>query len=391
VIVNARDVSERERYEASLRESQKLESIGRLAGGVAHDLNNILMVIGTEVQLAQADDPDAVRLALDQISAATDRAADLTRQLLTFARRQAVQPRLVDVGEVVAGTTRMAGRLVPASITLRVAPAQPGLHVMIDPTQLEQVIMNLVVNARDAIGDAGEIALAVGERPLAADEEVGVSAGRYVTITVRDTGTGIPEAVRPHVFEPFYTTKAEGEGTGLGLATSYGIVRQAGGCLRFDTIVGEGSTFEVLLPVAAGTPGVVADALPVRGQAAGEGVLVVEDDSALRALEVRALTAAGFTVFEAADGLAALACFEANPGVRVLVTDVIMPRLGGRELARRLRTLDPSLAILFLSGYPGDVAFEFTLPTGARFLQKPASPKEIVRVVQELAVRPIAD
>jgi PAS domain S-box-containing protein len=388
VIVNARDVSERERLESSLREAQKLESVGRLAGGVAHDLNNILMVIGSEVQLAYDDAPEEVRTALHHIGDATDRAADLTRQLLTFARRRAVQPRVVDVGEAIAGTARMAGRLLPASITLHVEPADAGLTALIDPTQLEQVAMNLIVNARDAIAGAhaesGQVTLAVRERALAEDEEPGMPPGRYVAFTVQDTGAGIPDDVRPHVFEPFFTTKAEGDGTGLGLATSYGIVRQAGGCVRFESTVGAGTTFEVLLPYADGSQVTRTADAPASSPARGEVVRVGEAVDAGRALEVRALTRAGFTVHEAADGAAAIACAEALPTLRVLVSDVIMPRVGGRELARRLRARDASLGVLFLSGYPGDPEFERSLPEGARFLQKPVSPDELVRVVLEL-------
>jgi CheY-like chemotaxis protein len=306
---------------------------------------------------------------------------------------------VVDVGEAIAGTARMAGRLLPASITLHVEPADAGLTALIDPTPLEQVAMNLIVNARDAIAGAhaesGQVTLAVRERALAEDEEPGMPPGRYVAFTVQDTGAGIPDDVRPHVFEPFFTTKAEGDGTGLGLATSYGIVRQAGGCVRFESTVGAGTTFEVLLPYADGSQVTrTADApaspppprapAPPASPARGEVVLVVEDDDAVRALEVRALTRAGFTVHEAADGAAAIACAEALPTLRVLVSDVIMPRVGGRELARRLRARDASLGVLFLSGYPGDPEFERSLPEGARFLQKPVSPDELVRVVLEL-------
>lgn len=385
VIMNARDVSERERLEASLREAQKLESLGRLAGGVAHDLNNILMVIGGEAQLAADDATPQVRASLQEITSATDRAAALTRQLLTFARRQRVQPRVVNVSDVVDGVVRMAGRLVPASIELeQVAPTVP-LPVLIDPAQLEQVVMNLVVNARDAIHGAGRITVELGERTLPERVAPDLPAGRYVAITVRDTGTGIPDEARAYVFEPFYTTKAQGEGTGLGLATSYGIVTQAGGSIRFESALAGGTTFEVLLPLTTDAPAATVETLSALPRVTGARVLLVEDDVNVRTVAMRALLAAGFEVREAADGVEALDLFAAVGGVRVLVTDVIMPRLGGRELARQLRERDPGLAILFLSGYPGDPEFERTMPSGARFLQKPVSPHELARAVQELA------
>ncbi len=384
VIVNARDIGERERLEASLRESQKLESVGRLAGGVAHDLNNILMVIGTQAQMALDEASGELREGLLEITSATGRAADLTRQLLTFARRQVVAPRVIDASEVVSRTARMAARLVPASIDFRLVPAAADHHVLADPVQVEQVVMNLLVNARDAITERGRIELALGERDVAADEEAGVVPGRYVTITVSDTGAGIPEAVRPHLFEPFFTTKTLGEGTGLGLATSYGIVRQAGGFIRVESTVGAGSTFTVFLPAAApeAVPRVTEE--PPLPRAHGELVLVVEDDPAVRAIEVRALARAGFAVREAADGAEALARFDPSDGIRVLVTDVVMPRLGGVELSRQLRGRDPALGVLVLSGYPGEGSFLSTLPPDAAFLQKPVTPGELVRQVHAL-------
>jgi PAS domain S-box-containing protein len=386
VIVNARDVAERERLEASLRESQKLESVGRLAGGVAHDLNNILMVIGSQAQMALEDAPDELRDALREITGATDRAADLTRQLLTFARRQVVAPRVIDASEAVTRMARMAARLVPASIDFRLVPSAADHFVLADPVQVEQVVMNLVVNARDAITERGQIELSVGEQEVAAGEEPGIAAGRFVTIRVRDTGGGIPEAARPHLFEPFFTTKALGEGTGLGLATSYGIVRQAGGFIRVDSVLGEGSTFTVFLPAA--DPEAVprqADEPPLP-RANGELVLVVEDDAAVRALEVRALERAGFQVLEASDGGEALTRYASRADIQVVVSDVVMPRIGGVELSRRLRNADPSLGVLLLSGYPGEGGFLSTLPAGAAFLQKPVAPGELVRQVHSLTV-----
>jgi len=391
VIMNARDVSERERLEMSMREAQKLESLGRLAGGVAHDLNNILMVIDGEAQLALEDAPVEVRDSLHVITSATDRAAALTRQLLTFARRQRVQPSVVNVTKLVDGVVRLAERLVPKSMELQQIVLTSELQVLIDAAQLEQVVMNLLVNARDAIRDDGQITVVLGDRTFTEDLTPDMPAGRYVSITVRDTGTGISDDVRPYVFDPFYTTKAEGEGTGLGLSTSYGIVRQAGGSIRFESTPMVGTTFEVLLPLTTQVPAPATEALPALPPVTGARVLLVEDDANVRKITTRVLMAAGFEVHAAADGVQALELFSVVGDVQMLVTDVIMPRLGGRELARRLRERAPRLPILFVSGYPGDPDFEQTMPRGARFLQKPVSPDELVRAVQELAVRPIAD
>ncbi len=383
-IVNGRDVSERERLEASLREAQKLESVGRLAGGVAHDLNNVLMIIGSEAQLLSNGASAEVSEGLREISAATDRATELTRQLLTFARRQVVQPRVMNVSDAISNTARMAARLVRESIEFRLVPPAADHFALIDPTQLGQVVINLLVNARDAIPDQGTIELSVRERSLVPLEAPGMPPGQYVAITVRDTGVGIRDADRALLFEPFFTTKSQGEGTGLGLATSYGIVRQAGGCILVESTVGRGSTFEVLLPSAERVDISTETASPAAPRAQGEWVLVVEDEPTLRALQVRALTSAGFRVAQAADGIAALDRHAENHGIRVVVTDVIMPRMGGVEAARRLREQDASLGILFLSGYPGELDFLETLPAGCRFLQKPVAMHELVKAVHAL-------
>jgi CheY-like chemotaxis protein len=298
-----------------------------------------------------------------------------------------VQPRVINVSELVDDVVRMAGRLVPSSIELLYQPPSTAPAVLIDPTQLEQVVMNLIVNARDAIQDGGRITVEIGE--CAADDATASDAPDhgYVTITVRDTGTGIPDDVRPYVFEPFYTTKMQGEGTGLGLSTSYGIVRQAGGSIRFESAPSGGTSFEVRLPMTTQAPAPAIEAPAAPRRVTGARVLLVEDDDSVRTTATRVLQGAGFDVRAAANGADALEIFARDGGVRVLVTDVIMPRVSGRALAVQLRERAPELAVLFLSGYLEDPEFERSMPEGARFLQKPVSPKELARVVQELADR----
>jgi len=385
VIINARDVGERARLEASLRESQKLESVGRLAGGIAHDLNNILTVIAGHAQLSLPASTGLVREGLVEIGAASRRAADLTRQLLSFARRQVVAPRVFNVYDTVSGTARMAARLLPESITFHITPSAADHYAFADPGQVEQVVMNLVVNARDAIRGGGEITLDVDHTTVDPGEDPEAPAGHYVTIAVSDTGSGMTEQVLTHLFEPFFTTKAMGEGTGLGLATSYGIVRQAGGFIRVSSELGVGSTFTVYLPEVAAPAESPDTVLPSEAPVAdGEVVLLVEDDDAVRALQATVLTGSGFRVISAGDGREALQLADANPDVCILVSDVVMPRMGGLELARRLRVRFPQLGILLLSGYPGEVDFLSTLPPGAEFLQKPVSPSELVKRVHRL-------
>jgi len=386
VIVNARDVGERARLEASLRESQKLESVGRLAGGIAHDLNNILTVISGHAQLNLSTATGTVREGLVEIGAASRRAADLTRQLLSFARRQVVAPRVFNVYETVTSTARMAARLVPESIAFRLAPCAADHYAFADPGQVEQVVMNLVVNARDAIRDRGTITLEVDHTTVDPGEDPEAAPGHYVTIAVSDSGSGMTEQVLTHLFEPFFTTKAMGEGTGLGLATSYGIVRQAGGFIRVSSELGVGSTFTVYLPeVAAPSEAHDVSAPLAAPVAAGEVILLVEDDDAVRALQSTVLTGSGFRVITARDGREALQLADANPELCVLVSDIVMPRMGGIELARRLRERFPQLGILLLSGYPGEVDFLSSLPAQTEFLQKPVSPAELVRRVHRLA------
>ncbi|MGE0815524.1 MAG: ATP-binding protein [Vicinamibacterales bacterium] len=384
IIVNARDLAERDRLEATVREAQKLECVGRLAGGVAHDLNNILTVICGTAELGQADCGDpSVRQAFGEITNASARAADLTRGLLSFARRQVVAPVAFDVTEAVRRVGRMAERLLPETIEFHVVE-RGGPHVVsADPGQVEQVVMNLVVNARDAIVGPGVIEVTIGDADITPQNRADAAPGRYVTIAVRDTGTGIPDHVRPYLFEPFFTTKVVGEGTGLGLATSYGIIRQSGGFITVASMPGQGATFVVHLPEECQKAPTVDTVAKEIASARGEAVLVVEDDPQVRRVGVMALQSAGFRVIEARDGIEGLARASGEP-LRVLVTDMVMPRMGGLDLLRRIRDGQPNVGVLLVSGYPGDPNLLRSLPARTSFLQKPYSPAELTANVHAL-------
>jgi two-component system, cell cycle sensor histidine kinase and response regulator CckA len=379
VIGNARDITDRRRAEEQLHEAQKLESIGRLAGGVAHDFNNLLTVIMTCVEdlkeaLAagepvNADDVDAV-------GAASERARELTRQLLAFARRQTVTPVPLDLNSVVHGTERLLRRVLGEHIEL-VASLQPELWpVRCDTGQMEQVILNLAVNARDAMPGGGKLTIEsanvdIDESHLASRPSVRV--GPCVRLSIRDSGQGMPPEVQAHVFEPFFTTKTKGHGTGLGLATVYGIVKQSGGSLHVESEVGRGTTFELYFPRIAGQAVARAPAPAVTASDGTETVLVVEDDPRVREVAVRSLRAGGYRVLAARDGRDALDVTARTPvPVDLLVTDVIMPGLSGRAVAEELRRGHPDLRVLYVSGYVDDaIGQNGVLDATIEFLPKP--------------------
>jgi PAS domain S-box-containing protein len=393
------DLTDHRRAERALRESeerfrqsQKLEAVGRLAGGVAHDFNNLLTVIlscaGALVELCPGDDPR--RVEAQEIGDAARRASHLTRQLLAFSRRQASSPTALDVGAVAAGMESLLRRLIGEDVALEIV-REPALgRVLADAGQLEQVILNLAVNARDAMPTGGRIRIEVANLDATAPEDaarLGAPPGRHVTLAVRDTGTGMSAETRSHLFEPFFTTKEKGKGTGLGLATVYGIVRQAGGDVRVESAPGQGTRFLVLLPCVEDGAGASASAVdgaeaPPRGT---ETVLLVEDDARVRAATGRALRAAGYTIIEAADGEEALARAEAAPALDVLVTDVVMPRLGGPALAERLRARHGPIRTLFVSGYAEEGLLQRELEGGAaRILWKPFTAATLARAVRAL-------
>jgi len=387
----AGDVTERQNLEAQLRQAQKMESVGQLAGGVAHDFNNILTVIqGHTSLLAMGKLPDEALDSARQIGLAADRAANLTRQLLTFSRRQIIQPKNLDLNEVVNNMTRMLRRLLGEDITLQVnyAPSLPLIHA--DPGMMEQILMNLSVNARDAMPKGGKLFIdTVNARVTEADAKrnAGASAGEYVCLTVRDTGKGIPPEVMPHIFEPFFTTKDVGKGTGLGLATVYGIVQQHRGWLKVSSQPGKETTFEIFLPALATRGGFATAPAPepvIRGGT--ETVLVVEDEPPLRQLVSSVLQRYGYRVLEANSGVEAIPVWlEYQDEISLLLTDMVMPHgVSGRELAERLRGDKPSLKVIYSSGYSlAVVGTDMVLREGLNFLQKPYNPRKLAQAVRD--------
>jgi PAS domain S-box-containing protein len=389
-IAVSRDVTARKAIEQQLQQSQKLESVARLAGGVAHDFNNLLTAIlaGVDVLLSRIPAGGPLREGVQEIDEAARRAAALTRQLLVFSRKEVAQPALVDLNEIVAGMARMLRRLISEDIELSTVAAAGVGRVRADPGQLEQVILNLAVNARDAMPRGGKLTIeTVSVTVDAATARVHeVSPGRQVMLQVTDTGCGMSPEVQAHLFEPFFTTKEAGKGTGLGLSTVYGIVRQAGGWVALRSRPGAGTVFRVYLPEAEAPGARPADVAARREGPAPRGtetVLLVEDDAMVRRVAVRTLRGAGYTVLEASGGDEAL---RAAAGARVdlMVTDLVMPHMGGEALARRFRAEHPRARVLLISGYTDHEVDPAALGRGVAFLQKPFTPQALARTVREL-------
>ena len=385
VIAMAEDVTEQRQLEEQLRQSQKLEAIGRLAGGVAHDFNNMLTAIGgyTALALEHAPDGSVLHGDLEEIRKATDRAALLTRQLLAFSRKQVLMPELLNLNGIVLELESMLRPLIgeDVELTTKLDPALGPIEA--DPGQLHQVVMNLVVNARDAMPTGGSIAIETANADVGENDDA-IEPGRYVTLTVRDSGEGIDEDTLGQIFEPFFTTKESGKGTGLGLATVYGIVKQSGGYVAVESEVGSGSAFTMYLrradgvvqqpaPVVALEPAALEPAAPAFAPALPEAttVLVVEDEEVIRGLVDQVLRGEGYDVILAADGAEALErAREAR--VDVLLTDLSMPGIGGRELAERLREGRPELKVMFMSGFADTETFAGgAIPAATAFLEKP--------------------
>ncbi len=390
----ARDVTERKSLEEQLRQSQKMEAVGRLAGGVAHDFNNLLTVIsGYGAQAISAIDPASELYGeLREINSAADRAAGLTRQLLAFSRRQVLQPQAFDLNSVVGDMDRMVRRLLGENIELRTVLAQDESWIYADRGQLEQVILNLVINARDAMPKGGVLVLETAHAELGVSDSqrlvLSAPPGRYVTLAVRDTGHGMDEATLTRIFEPFFTTKPKGQGTGLGLSMVYGIVKQSDGALGVRSEPGKGTAFEVFLPPARQQGERSSETAGTAKQTKGsETILVVEDESGVRKLMSAALRKAGYSLLEASNGEEALAVAEGHAGaIHLVISDVVMPGIGGAELAKRLAALRPELKMLFTSGYSETGLADLTGPE-TQFLQKPFTPATLAAKVREVLDR----
>ncbi len=380
------DVTEQKNTEAQLRQAQRLDAVGQLAGGVAHDFNNLLTVIDgyAAMLLNQVEGP--ARADLSAIRDAAARAAALTRQLLAFSRTQVAQPRAIDLNALVLGVEEMLRRLIREDVELIVRIATAPSVVWADQGQLEQVIVNLAVNSRDAMPQGGRLTIAVAHLDLdeAEADQFGLQPGGHRLLTVADAGCGMPPDVQARVFEPFFTTKDQGKGTGLGLSTVYGIIRQAKGHITVDSIPGTGSTFRVYLPAVA--------ALAVQQQAdphldrladGAETILLVEDDPAVRELTERILNSAGYRTLVAADGRQALALALRHPTVDLLLTDLIMPGMNGRQLADQLTTLIPDLPVVFTSAHTRGILAAQGHGGVTAFLDKPFTATTLTRKIRD--------
>jgi PAS domain S-box-containing protein len=387
-----RDVTLQKRLEEQLRQSQKMEAIGQLAGGVAHDFNNILTIILGHASLLTMTplEPRALASA-NQIKQASERAAGLTRQLLAFGRKQIVNPRPLDLNRVVGGMTEMLGRLLGEDISLQLNFSSEPAIVDADPTMMEQILLNLSVNSRDAMPRGGRLAIRISSREVDTAhirKSIEATPGRYICLSHTDTGDGIPPENLQRIFEPFFTTKELGKGTGLGLATVYGIVKQHKGWIEIESEMGKGTTFHVFLPASAVTAPEVDAAVETQFRTLGgtETVLVVEDERDLREIITRTLNRHGYRVFQAVDGNNALQIWsEYKHDIQLLFTDVIMPGgMNGRELADKLLIEKPKLKVIFSTGYGADaLAKNFKLDPDLNYLQKPYLPHALARLVRK--------
>jgi signal transduction histidine kinase/ActR/RegA family two-component response regulator len=390
------NMTERRMLEDQLRQVQKMESVGRLAGGVAHDFNNMLgVIIGhAEMALREVDESDPLYASLQEILKASQRSVDLTRQMLAFARRQTVNPQVLDLNKAVSGMFKMLRRLIGEDVDLIQKPG-PGLWpVKMDPAQFDQILANLAINARDAISGVGAVTIETGNTSLGAaycGTHAGAVPGEYVFVTVSDTGAGMDRETLEHIFEPFFTTKEVGKGTGLGLATVYGIVKQNNGFIDVLTAPERGTAFRIYLPR---TWAKIEEA-PARSQdkfsGGSETVLLVEDEEAILNLIKTILGRSGYTVLSALSPREALTLARSYAGtIHVLVTDVVMPEMNGRELAERISAIKPGLKTLYMSGYTADViAHQGVLHEGVQFLQKPMTAGELTDKIRDVLDRDV--
>jgi PAS domain S-box-containing protein len=384
------DITERHTLEAQYRQAQKMEALGQLAGGIAHDFNNLLTVIlgYCDLLLPDFQPGDSRRTDLEEIQVAGTRAARLTRQLLAFSRKQVVQPTLLDLRVVMSDMRAMLGRLIGEDVTVVLGPGTESAAVKADRGQVEQILMNLVVNARDAMPKGGTLTIATATVELDehyAATHVDVKPGSYVALSVTDTGTGMTPQVQARLFEPFFTTKQIDHGAGLGLATVHGIVKQGGGSVGVYSEVGKGTSFHVYFPRADAAE-VIVDAAPsaARRHAGGQTVLVVEDMDAVRELARRLLERDGYRVLIAANVAEALQIFDQNPSIDVLLTDVVMPGASGPDLSRQLVEQRPTLKVIYMSGYTEKAIVHHGVNPALAFLHKPFTAETLGRKVREV-------
>jgi PAS domain S-box-containing protein len=390
IVVNVRDVTDRRKLEDQLRQAQKMEAVGQLAGGVAHDFNNLLTAIlgYCSLMLDEIPEADPLRLDLMEIQSAGERAASLTRQLLAFSRRQMLQPQVVDINTLITQLEKLLRRLISEDVELVTVLAADLLAVRVDPASIEQILVNLAVNARDAMPLGGQLTIETANVEIDdayAVTHVSMTPGPYVMMAVGDSGRGMDAATCARVFEPFFTTKEQGRGSGLGLATVYGMVKQSGGYIWVYSELGRGTVFKVYLPPSRTRALPKGDARSSDTAQGWETVLLVEDEDAVRALAREVLRRHGYVVLEARHGVDALRVAERHSdAIHLMVTDVVMPHMSGREAAERLSTVRPTMKVLFMSGYTDHALINRELLPGSAFLQKPFTPEVFARKVRDV-------
>jgi PAS domain S-box-containing protein len=378
------DITERRTLEEQLRQAQKMDAVGRLAGGVAHDFNNLMTVVlgYSDVLMDELPKKGASTREMEEIRKAAKRAADLTAQLLAFSRRQVLAPKVLDLNSVIAEMERLLARLLPENIRLETSLASDLWCVKADPGQIEQVLMNLAVNARDAMPHGGTVRIETANQ-LVKQDTSDLRAGQYVVVKMRDEGSGIAPAALPRIFEPFFTTKEQGKGTGLGLSTVYGILKQSGGHIGVETTIGAGTTFTIYLPATATERVREAEPAPNVADGGKETVLVVEDEEGVRSLVTHLLRRAGYAVHEAADPRTALSIAERNGAIDLVLTDMVLGQMSGRELSQKLKVILPHAQFIFMSGYTDlPISQEDELPE--HFIAKPFTNAGVLEGVRKV-------